>query len=217
MKSIFLIVSLFVVQLIAVSASFAAANAVDVKCEIFYRGPDGPSGARTSIDKFVETMKLTSVQVGLSTNFKFDQIHSFAKMGRPNLKVWIKGNYFRNENQVNAYLRFSTYLCESGGTPAGLECFDSAYSGDVFANKVIQNTIYRGKNIQTYSNDMQAKNAASGSELEFKYRLKTGHSMEDDTDFTDATARKKYYDVVLPIAAVRCSVRDDGFGVEGIF
>ena len=186
---------------------------VNVKCEIRYTDFSGGSEHQD----LLRSLKLDTESVRGGMNYKFDHVETLKIAGKPDLKIWIKGNYFHNQNEVNSYLRLTTTVCENKLGTKDVKCFGSDYSGDVFANVVQADTIYHGKKLQMVQTAVTAIDFSKSLEVQANYRLKTGRSLIDDLDLKDPAQIKKYQSLVTPLVGVTCSVRDDAFGVESAF
>jgi hypothetical protein len=195
------------------NADGADITSVDVKCQItYFNSPQKPSPK-----PFVRTLALKVEPSQGGVNYKFDHMEKVKVDGKPDQILWISGNYFHNDNEVNSYLRYSSSACEIKSGTKGLKCYGSDYSGDVYANVVKATTIYHGKKLQMAQTAVTTIDFSKGLEVEANYRLQTGHSMLDDLDMNDPKQRERYFSFVSPVFGATCSVRDDAFGVVSAF
>jgi hypothetical protein len=216
----FLIFAITASECVAAEGSKIATEPT-IKCKVTYSDSRSTATSKPVHGSFVEDLKLKTGGPGLDPNYQFDQIVTLEKFGRSDLLIWIAGNYYRNSNQFNAYLRSTAYICRqqtnSSGHVTDAKCFDHAYAGDIFSRLVTEGTIYHSKKIQMNRMDLIAKEPSAGIDILMNYRLTHGHPMIDDVDLTNQAERDAYWALFDPSVQIECSVRDDGFGVIGVF
>lgn len=183
---------------------------VGVKCEIIYFG--------TTAHRGVRTLKLKKTKYeDQGVNYSFDQVESLKVEDKPELKLFIAGNYFHAEKEADSYLRLTTTVCEVIPGKTEVKCLGSDYSGDVFAGVVKSNSIYHGKKVQMVQTPVVAVPASRGMDIAANYRLATGRNYLEDLDMRDPAQRKKYQAMTSPTVDVTCSVRNDAFGVVSAY
>lgn len=207
--------------LLTISSNFAmaasdanAAKTVGLKCEIFYnRVAQSNLPYKTVID--IPIVKNSASKLGLLYNF--DRVQTLEQLGRPDLFIWTKADYFHNNEQsINSYVRFNTSLCKKAADEAKAKCVSSDYSGDVFAELVQQNTSFRGKKVQMKGAYLLEKESEAIDTMT-NYRIEHGHDISDDIDMSTPEGNLKYLQILGPQINVTCSIRDDAFGVTSAY
>lgn len=94
-----------------VSHAQGAPSSLGMRCQLDMNFPGWPKPGFKPVNV---DLKLTPSPYGAPTgvSYVFDEIHDLRVFNRPDLLVFLDGNYYRDRLESNSYMRVSATLCQ---------------------------------------------------------------------------------------------------------